>query len=303
LLQPLTGLVAGILSLFLVALPGTLLVNYAATRTLSLADVAASSTFAALQLLLAWIAGYYQDRLTKQRSDTDSRSTSKALAATGPDTDSPLALKAWVEQRRRLIRWSVSGGIFILIYGVIWLIGLLAGFLGGGALFPTQADGNQPLVNLLATGWPALLAGGLGGVIGMLYDLYRRISLERDFDLPHLIAYLTLPLTGLVLGGATYLFIASGYLSLKSVVSEAPPAVDAPAVIAIYLVLGWIVGFRQESLHGLIRRVIQAVIDFFRFGLSLLSPKLLWDQAKRADALSEIGQQQELFRPLDRSRS
>jgi hypothetical protein len=149
-----------------------------------------------------------------------------------------------------------------------------------------------------------MLAGGLGGVVGMLYDLYRHISFKRDFDQQHIIAYLILPLTGLVLGGATYLFIASGYLSFESLVAEAPPVVDAPTVIAIYLVLGWIAGFRQQSLVGLIRRLIQAVISFIRFCLSLISPKLLWDQAKRADAFSEIAQQkQELFKPLDRNRT
>jgi hypothetical protein len=103
LLQPLTGLIAGILSLFLVALPGTLLVTYATTRTLSIADAAASSTFAALQLLLAWVAGYYyQDGLTKWRSG-DTASASKSVAgpdqqpptlasATRPDSDSILSL-------------------------------------------------------------------------------------------------------------------------------------------------------------------------------------------------------------------
>jgi hypothetical protein len=225
------------------------------------------------------------------------------VAPTSSDSDTPLVIKAWVEQRRRMLRWSVTWGVFILIYGVIWLIGLLAGLLGSGSLFPTEANDNQPLVNLLAAGWPAVLAGGVGGVIGMLYDLYRRISWARDFDRHHIIAYLILPLTGLVLGGAMYLFVASGYLSLQSVVGEAPPVVDRPTVIAIYLVLGWVVGFRQQSLHGLIRRLVQAVIGFFRFCLSLASPKFLWDQAKRADAFSEIAQQTEVFKPLDRNRT
>lgn len=47
LLQPLTGLIAGIISLYLVALPGALLINFAATRTLALAEITAASTFVA----------------------------------------------------------------------------------------------------------------------------------------------------------------------------------------------------------------------------------------------------------------
>jgi hypothetical protein len=315
LIQPLTGLIAGVLSLLLLTLPGTLLVNYATTRTLGLADLAASSTFVALLMLLAWVAGYYhQIWLAKWRSSPGKEAPSQALVSPAASSlpspppidsisDSPLAFQVWVEQRQRMIRWSLLWGGFILIYGLAWLIGLLGGFVGSASLFPSEAEANPPLVNLLAAGWPAILAGGMGGVIGMLYDLYHRVSFVQDFDRQHIIASLILPLTGLVLGGAMYLFIASGYLSLKSLVSEAPPVVDVPAIIAIYIVLGWVAGFRQQSLHGLIRRLIQTVLKFLRFCRSLLSPKLLWDQAERTDALSEIAKQRELFRSLDRDKS
>lgn len=311
LLQPLNGVIVGILSLFLVTLPGSLLINYAATRSLDLASLAATSTFVALLLLVAWVAGYYHQTWFKQwRNKDDKKADAKALTtldtsfspvvATDPISESPLAFQVWAEQRRRVIRWSVTWGIFIFIYSLVWLIGLLGGLLGSGSLFPTEAEGNSPWVNLLAAGWPAILAGGIGGVIGLLYELYNRISFERDFDRQHIIAYMILPFTGLVLGGAMYLFIASGYLSLQSLYSEAPPIVDSAAVIACYLVLGWVVGFRQQALHGLIRRLVRAVISFFRFCLSLLSPKLLWDQAKRADTLAEIANQREVFRPIER---
>jgi hypothetical protein len=315
LLQPLTGLIVGLLSLGLISLPSALLVNYATTRTLAVADLAASSTFVALALLLAWVAGYYQRNWFAKRPDGDKKeAASNALIASVPSSpfssfpadsasDPPLPFQVWVKQRQRMIRWSVIWAVFILGYGLAWLIVLLGGFLGSGSLFPTEAQSTLPLVNLLAAGWPAILAGGMGGVIGMLYDLYHRVSFFQNFDRQHIIAYLILPLTGLVLGGAMYLFIASGYLSLKSLLSEAPPTVDAPAVIAIYIVLGWVVGFRQQSLYGLIRRLVQTVIKFLRFCLSLLSPKLLWDQARRGDALSEIAQQRELFRPFEQGKS
>ncbi|MBE7474759.1 MAG: hypothetical protein DPW09_29290 [Anaerolineae bacterium] len=296
LLQPLTGLVAGILSLFLVSLPGALLVNYATTRTFDLAALAASSPFVALSLLLAWLAGYQlQSWWAKRRS---APATKTAAAPNQPAPASPLAFQIWAEKQQRMSRWSVTWGVLILVYGLIWLVVLLAGLIGSANILP--ATDSHQLVNLLAAGWPALLAGGIGGVIGMLYDLYRRISFARDFDRQHILAYLVLPLTGLVLGGAMYLFIASGYFSYQALVSQAPLVVDAPAVIVIYLVLGWVAGFRQGALDGLTRRLIQSVIGFFRSILSLLSPKLLWDQASRADALSEIAQQRELFRPLDR---
>ncbi len=301
LLQPITGLIAGILSLGLVSLPGALLVNYAATRTLELANLAASSTFVALYLLLAWLAGYQlQNWWAKRRASTAPVVTKPATAPEQPAPVSPLAFQIWAERQQRMSRWSVTWGVLILVYGIIWLAGLLTALIGSDFFFPAPADDSQPLSTLLAAGWPALLAGAIGGVIGMLYDLYRRISFTHDFDRQDIVAYPVLPLTGLVLGGAMYLFIASGYFSYKALVSQAPPVVDAPAVITIYLVLGWVAGFRQNALQGLVRRLIQSVISFFRSILSLFSPKLLWDQASRADALSEIAKQRELFRPLDR---
>lgn len=302
LLQPLTGLVAGVLALFLVALPGALLVNYAATRTLDLAGLAASSTFVALYLLLAWLAGYQlQAWWAKQRKPTPAVPAIKIASPLDPSASaSPLAFQIWAEKQQRMSRWSVTWGVLILVYGVIWLLALLAALIGNDFFFPVPADGSQILAALLAAGWPALLAGAIGGVIGMLYDLYCRISFTHDFDRQDIVAYLVLPLTGMVLGGAMYLFIASGYFSYQALVSQAPPVVDSPAVITIYLVLGWVAGFRQSALQRLVRRLIQSVIDFFRSILSLFSPKVLWDQASRADALSEIAKQRELFRPLDR---
>ncbi|GIK39389.1 MAG: hypothetical protein BroJett011_32220 [Chloroflexota bacterium] len=313
-LQPLTGLIAGMLSL-LMTLPGDLLVNYAATRTLTLANLTASSTFVALSLLLAWIAGYYQETVlakirpaagsaeSKALTTLAKTTTNKAPESNGSRPESPLAFQAWVEQRQRMSRWSLIWGVIILVYGLVWLVGLVAGFLGSGSLFPLEAEGNSLLVNLLAAGWPAILAGGMGGVVGMFYDLYRHISFEQDFDRPHLVAYPILPFTGLVLGGAMYLFVASGYLSLKSLAGEAPPVVDSPAVIAGYIVLGWLAGFRQQSLHGLIRGLIQALVKFVRGSLSGLSPKVLWDQANRDETLSEVARQWELFGQTDRDTS
>jgi hypothetical protein len=136
----------------------------------------------------------------------------------------------------------------------------------------------------------------------MLNHLYRRVSFEQDFDRQHLMSYVILPITGSIMGGLMYLFIASGYLSFQSLFAEggAPPVVDSPTVIAIYIVLGWLAGFNQQALDGLIRRLIQAIIAFFRFCLGLLSFKLLWDRAARDEALAEVSQQAELFKPLDR---
>ncbi|HXW00230.1 MAG TPA: hypothetical protein VEC93_17555, partial [Anaerolineae bacterium] len=300
LLQPLTGLIAGVISLYLIALPGALLVNFAVNRTLSLADVTGASTFVALQLLLAWIAGFYQlAGLAKLKSRAKSippapAPSDKALVtapvSTEPDHEAPLAFKIWFEQRQRMIRWSLTWGLAVFFYGLVWLIGLIATFLLSESLFPTPDESRPPLINLMAAGWPAVVAGGIGGVVGMLNHLYRHVSFDQDFDRQHVMSYVILPITGSIMGGIMYLFLASGYLSLQSLFAEAgaPPVVDSPTLVAIYIILGWLAGFNQQSLDGLIRRLNRAVIAFFRFCLGLLSFKLLWDRAARDEALAEV---------------
>ena len=62
LIHPVVGIVAGILVMLLVALPCSLLINFATTGQLLFAQSFASSTFYALIILLAWCAAYYQQR-------------------------------------------------------------------------------------------------------------------------------------------------------------------------------------------------------------------------------------------------
>lgn len=307
--RPLIGLAAGIISLMVVMLPATLLINFATIRSLALVDSFNVSTTVALQLLLAGLAGYYLWSGLKQFNIT---SDAPAVAETAPlpkvtatsisPDEAPFDFKIWAEQRQEMIKWSLTWGLVIFLYGLIWLVGLMVGWLGNGSLFVLAEDSRQPAVRLASAAWSTIAAGGIGGVIGMFYHLYHHISMEQDFHRQHLMNYLIRPVVGLVFGGCVYLFISSGYLTLESLSDSAPPTVDVPIIIAIQLVLGWVVGFRPQTLLSLVGWVIQAVNRFVRGVLSVLSPRLLWDKASRADALNEVSQHSELFRPLERDR-
>ncbi len=326
-LQPITGLLAGIASLYVVIVPISLLISFAATRTLALDDLSTTSTGVALQILWAGIAGYYQlGGLAKLRSTPasqtppDSNISKELVPVSGSEPhrridsvlppifdttahadEGPFAFKVWFEQRQEMTHWSLTWGIFIFFYGLVWLVGLIASLLRSGPFFEAQATSSLPAVNLVAAAWVATVAGGIGGVIGMYSYLYQHVSIKQDFHRQHLMSYLVQPVLGLFWGGAIYFFLASGYLSLQSMSDEAPPVVDSPTLMTMQVVLGWLAGFRPNWLPRLVRRVVQPFVSFFRSILPNLSPRLLWDQAARADALADAAQQAELLRPLDRN--
>jgi hypothetical protein len=305
-LRPILGLIAGVISLVVVTIPATLLINFATTRTLSWADSLTSSTTVALSLLLAAIAGYYLfsglKQFTTKPAPAEGTSLTLAPELTHPSTaeEVPFAFKLWFEQRQEMARWSLRWGLVIFFYGLAWLVGLILSLVWIEPLFNGLAKSSQPVVNLVGDSWPTIVAGGMGGVVAMLGDLYRHTALKQDFHRQQVMSYLVQPVIGLVFGGCIYLFVASGYLSLESLTGIAPAVVDSPTVIALQLVLGWLVGFRPKILLNLVRRVVQAVINFFRSASGLLSTQNLKNRSTRDEALSDFAQQADLFRPFER---
>jgi hypothetical protein len=195
----------------------------------------------------------------------------------------------WFNQRQEQTRWSLTWGIAIFIYGLAWLVGLIIG-LGLGP-DPTGS-------NLLAAAWFTIAAGGIGGVVGMWSDLYQSVSLRQDFERQQVMSYMVKPPLGLFFGGAVYFFIASGYLSFKAVVADQSAAsIEAPAIIAAQLVLGWLGGFRPIWLTRFVEWLVDLIIRFFRALGRALSPKNWFKAARRAEALDEFSREVESLRP------
>jgi hypothetical protein len=301
LLQPFIGLIAGILVLYLVSIPIGLVINFAISRELLFTEILASSSFAAIQMVLAWLAGFYQRRgLDRVRSLTRQSGPKQAAAepstAGGLDEDDPLFYKAWSHHQKQMIRWSYSWGVFLYIYAITWIIGFLTLFLATeGLVARLESSGNTAVTSLILAAWPAAAAGGLGGGCSLLYDLYRHISIEQDFHRQYLMSYLVQPLVGLVFGLVVYLLLASGYLVITAERGNTG-AVDSAPVIMLQLLLGWTAGFRQQYVSDWTQQLIQYIVSVIKSILAALHPGNWFNKASRDEALTQLGQDADLFR-------
>lgn len=301
-LQPISGLLAGLLVFYIITLPVALVINYAVHRQFLFADVLALPNFASLQILLGWLAGFYQqrglDRLNAFLKRGLKNTPSDIIpAATVIDENAPFYYKAWHAYQKRMRYWSYTWGMFILLYGLVWMVGLIYFyFLRGGLESGLESNSQTAAATLIFATWPAALAGGLGGVCNLLYDLYRHISIKRDFHRQHLMSYLVQPIIGTVFGLVMYLLLATGYLSI---IGQEAQVVDSTQIIMMQMVFGWIAGFRQQTLTDFTLTLIQYLIALIKLIARLLNPFVLFDKAKRDPVLDQIGKQTELFRVVE----
>lgn len=153
---------------------------------------------------------------------------------------------------RRVIESSRTVGRNLLIYEGIWLL-----LLGGGItlinLFESRF--SSPFLSQFLS---SLFWGGLGGVVGALYALWKHIADSQDFDRQYTIWYVTNPLLGIALGAFVFLVIQAGFFSLTASDGTAE-SVKTPMVI---YVLAWISGLKQNVVYDIVRRIL----DVFRVG-------------------------------------
>ncbi|MCB0211998.1 MAG: hypothetical protein KDJ52_21835 [Anaerolineae bacterium] len=330
LFQPLIGLVVGIVTLYLVAVPGAIIIDFMDSFDTLLASLSFSNLFApfgeffgtlgtafsdtfrspafvALQILLAWIAGFYQDWALKQIkalgkggaiSGQVKTTEDAAVDVDALDENDPFYYKAWYYQRMRLMRWSYTWGVFIIIYGMLWFVASLAAFVVGWRVLASLADSSRTAVTLIVASLPVAAAGGVGGVVKQLNDMAHHVSIKQDFHLNYLMAYLIQPVIGFSLGLAMYMLIAVGYLTLDRAFSgSTAPFVDAPAVIMLQIVLGWAAGFRQETITTAIWNIVDSTVKLLRLIIAYFNPLNLFDEKKRAERVQAIQTHLGLFEP------
>ena len=148
-------------------------------------------------------------------------------------------------KKQNLRRWSYTWGLFVLLYAIVWLIGLLFGFF-------VQLQG-------LATGdftiWYAALAGGIGGVVTILYDLSWHVSVRNDFDRQYVMKYLVYPIMGFVLGAVIYLITSAGFSAIN--VAGGDPRSFSAGILSVQVLLGFIVGFRQQIVYDMVDVILR----------------------------------------------
>lgn len=330
--QPLAGMVAGIIALYLIAVPAALIsdfissfdtllaalsfsnllapfVEFLGTLSSAFVETFRSPAFVSLQLLLAWIAGFCQDwglKQIKTRGKDTTKPGHDASDTAGQEVDvdaldenDPFYYKASYYQYRRLLRWSYTWGIFIIIYGLVWFGVSLVAFALGWQALADYAESSYPAVRLIVAALPVAAAGGVGGVVKLLNSLYLHVSVKQDFHLNYLMAYLIQPAIGFSLGLAMYLLIAVGYLTLNGAYTgTTAPFVDAPAVIMLQIVLGWAAGFRQETVTDTIWQIVDSVVTLLKLILAYFNPFNLFDEQKRAERAKAIQAHLGLFEQI-----
>lgn len=148
-------------------------------------------------------------------------------------------------KNRNLRRWSYTWGLFLLFYAIVWLGVLLSGFF-------VQLQG-------LATGsntiWFAALAGGIGGVVTILYDLSWHVSIRNDFDRQYVMKYLVYPFMGFVLGAVVYLITSAGFIAINTFAGDSSSF--SASVLSVQVVLGFVVGFRQQIVYDMVDLILR----------------------------------------------
>lgn len=151
--------------------------------------------------------------------------------------------------QKRVMEWSKTIGRNLVVYEVFWLI------VFGVMLYIIdryQVGFSRDIYYF----FNSLVWGGLGGVVGALYALWKHIADKQDFDKQYSVWYITNPILGISLGGFVFLVIRAGFFSLTAG-TAGDETIQSAAVI---YVLAWISGFKQNVVYEIVRRIL----DVFR---------------------------------------
>lgn len=183
-------------------------------------------------------------------------------------------VRTMIERKRNLRKWSYTWGTFVFLYAIIWLAAFLAGFLLDSQISEFIGESSANVMAVRAA-WFSALAGGIGGMIGILYSLYWHVAMKQDFDRQYVMYYLVQPVMGFVLGAVVYFIIGSGFLLVNLAIDgDSNNVLNSSTVIAIQIVFGWIAGFRQRFVFEMIDKIVQRV-----------SPQPEGDDTKKPESL------------------
>ncbi len=204
--------------------------------------------------------------LARQLLSLVERARNEILAGRGHYEEAERALSE-VEYRvafaERVQRWSYTYGLGILAYELVWLIvlalvginlgNIVSGLLSSSLITPlSQASGSTSLASDITIGATSILWGGLGGVVGALYALWRHVARLQDFSKQYTMWYITNPIMGITLGVFIFLVIRAGMFSLTAGASSQ----GITSAFAIY-VMAWIAGFQQNVALDIVRRILR----------------------------------------------
>lgn len=163
-------------------------------------------------------------------------------------------VKTMLARKARFNFWSYRMGAFILLYGITWTIVCI-----WGVFIPmdfTRLLRGDVLGSVYEAVYFSALAGGLGGSVEIFWRLYYRVSITQDFDPQYLMYYLVKPILGFVLGMVMYFLVTvARAIGSTSSFLEAEPSTG----FIIAILLGFIAGYRQESVFDMIYVLIKKI--------------------------------------------
>jgi hypothetical protein len=173
--------------------------------------------------------------------------------------------------RARLKRASTSGtgarrnAWWIFAWGLLWGMVLVSGLV---LLETAYVQDLIALLNLRTPYvdprilFPAMLWGGIGGVVAIWYSLFKHIA-ERDFDGNYNITYVGKPFFGLVLGATVYMIINLLIVSLgiwpTGTAEGAAQALSPTLAPWIIYLVSWVAGFKENRVFGLVDEVMKRI--------------------------------------------
>lgn len=163
-------------------------------------------------------------------------------------------VKTMLDRKSNLQRWSYTWGLFVLFYGIAWLVLCMFGYFL--PIDMSQLQG-ETVTSVALQAWFSGLAGGIGGAVAILWTLYYRVSVKQDFDRQYLMWYMVKPILGFVLGLVMY-FLLIAASSLFGNPGTAP-GFDSATGIALAIFFGFVAGFRQDNVYDWIYVIIKAI--------------------------------------------
>jgi len=153
----------------------------------------------------------------------------------------------------RKAQWPLM--LWGLFWGAAYLTILVLAGMGWFRWLFLPAGKAQSLVELDIF-LSAMLWGGIGGAVALLYSLFKHIGM-RDFDRHYAISYVSKPFVGLIFGATAYM-VAALVVRALGIAPVGLPALDADIVTTIapgviYLV-AWAAGFKESRLLELVNQ-------------------------------------------------
>ncbi len=169
-------------------------------------------------------------------------------------------VKTMLVRRERLSRASYGPvGYFVLIYGIASVVLSIWGIFAGLSLDFVTMVGSE-LGPIFQAIFLSGLAGLMGGAVEILWRLYFRVSIKQDFDPQYLMYYIVKPVLGFVLGLVMYFLIAVGTTVLTPGGDTSTlPAAGATTGFVLTMLLGFVAGYRQESVFDMIYVLIKKI--------------------------------------------